>query len=189
LAGPALPQDREEEFLAQIRAHVAFEKMVVAALISAAICGLSIGLLEFSRDLLRGVSIYGVTQAFIDTLAIAGFVFLGGFGGAAIVGIPIFRALDDARKGAWWPYLIAAIVLNLTILALAGVAPTFSDPSRFLWLAPGIMIALIYHFLMRPVFAQRRQRAASGSANAGAAPQSNGASGNIVKLPSPRRDH
>ena len=184
-----MQQDREEEFLAQIRAHVAFEKMVVAALIAAVVCGVGVGLIELARDVLRGPSLYGLTQALIDTLAVAGFVFLGGFGGAAIVGIPIFRALDDDRKAAWWPYLIAAVFLNLAILAMAGALPTFVDPARFLLLAPGAMIALIYHFLMRPVFANRAQQAAPESANTSASPQTNGAGTNIVRLPSQRRDH
>lgn len=180
---------QEQEILAQIRAHVAFEKMVVAALISAAICGVSVGLLALGRELLRGASIYGVTQAFIDMLAVSGFVFLGGFGGAAIVGIPIFRALDDTRKGAWWPYVLAALFLNLAILAMAGAMPSFADPKGFLLLAPGIMIALIYHFLMRPVFAQRTQSPAPEAHEPQSAAKQNGAAANIVRLPTQRRDH
>lgn len=163
MAGPALHRGEDEEkFVAEIRANIAFEKMVLAALATALGCG-AVALLASAVSVFRGGGLFALADAAIDGFAVAAFVFLGGFGGAAVVGVPLFRKLKEEKRRLRAPWLIASLAVNLLALTVAGRFPTFDAPMRFLLLAPGFIMPLVFMRLMAPLWRGRDGEPASGS--------------------------
>ena len=145
-----------EAVYAQIRAHIAFEHMLVAVLIASAVCGalkLAIGLAALA---LHGLSFDGALSAVYGGVAFACISFLVGFFAAVAIGLPLFLALERAKLRKTWPYVVAGFFIeSFVAVALAGGTLTFSDLGADGWwlvFLPGVLAAILFGRRMRPVW-------------------------------------
>lgn len=136
--------------VAQIRANVVFENMIVSVLIIAALSAaahFAIGLA--ARALEGALSFGGAASAFFAAIGFASLFFLGGFASALAFGIPLFRALERAKIRKAWPFALAALAVGFVVLAAMDLAPTVEAPARALYLLPGLAAALLFARKMR----------------------------------------
>ncbi len=162
-----LPPAREEQgLIAEIRANVVFEKMIVSVLTVAGAAAAAHFLIGFALRAAAGaVSFAGLGTLFLNAILFAAFFFLAGFAASVAVGIPMFRALEKAKLRKAWPYCLAAFAVSFLILIAAGAPPSFEAPHRILFLLPGLAAALLFVRRMRPFWeaaarAEKEQQAA-----------------------------
>lgn len=159
------PQDHGDPVIAEVRANIVFEKMIVSVLTVAAVAGAAHFLLGVATRLAGGAfSIAGVGGALFGAISFVFLFFLAGFAAALAIGIPLFKSLEGAKIRAAWPYALAAFVVSLGVLAAAGLAPSFDAPARALYFAPGLAAALLFARKMRP-FWRAADRADEASAD------------------------
>jgi hypothetical protein len=143
-----------DPLIAEIRARVAFGHMVVAVLIGAGLSAAAAFLAAIPAVLARGAfALDALSRATVDAAALGGFVFLGGFFASVAVGIPLFKALEKIRLRTAWPYVGAALIVEIAALAaVLGRWPL--EPANplasLLRLLPGVLIALVFAARMRP---------------------------------------
>lgn len=145
-----IPQDA---MVAEIRANIVFEKLLLAVLSVAAATGaahFAFGLIW--RASAVGVSFSGFIAALIGALTYAGFFFIAGFGISVALGVPLFRALEKAKYRKAWPYIAASFVAGFVLLAFAGKAPSVEAPARIIHLLPGVAVAALFARNMRPLW-------------------------------------
>ena len=152
--------------MAEVRANIVFEKMIVSVLTVAVIAGAAHFLLGVVARLIGGaLSLAGVGGAAFAAISYVFLFFLAGFAAALAIGIPLFKALERARIREIWPYALAAVAISLGVLAAAGLSPSFEAPARALYLAPGLAAALLFARKMQPFWraADRADEAAGDS--------------------------
>lgn len=152
--------------MAEVRANIVFEKMIVSVLTVAAIAGAAHFLLDVAARLIGGaLSLAGVGGALFGAISFVFLFFLAGFAAALAIGIPLFKSLERAKIRKVWPYALAAFAVSLGVLAAAGLAPSFEAPARALYLAPGLAAAHLFARKMRPFWraADRADEAAGDS--------------------------
>lgn len=145
----------DESIYREVRANVAFEQMVLAVLFSALISGAC--LLTFNNVVLIAKGGWRIADGLMTALGAmhtAFYIFLCGFAGAILVGAPLFRALEKIRYRRIWPYAAAALAVQYLVLAvLQGRPPTLETPAGLLFVAPGLMAALLFGRFIRPLWA------------------------------------
>lgn len=148
------PETREEELVAQIRAHIAFEHMLVSVLIGAGVSAAALFLANNAISLAKGgwgLSILLSTG--LDAVWFAFVVFLIGFGAVVVIGVPLFLALEKIRYRRIWPYLAAAAAFQYAAHALIfGPPPLFEQPASFLLFAPGLLMAGVFWRRIQPLW-------------------------------------
>lgn len=148
------PAPDEQEVASQIRANIAFGHMVAAVLAGAAISGAGrFVLVNLAALVERAFSGYTLVESVIDSLWFACLVFLTGFGASVVVGVPLFMALERVKYRAAWPYIIAALGLEILAYSLiAGGIPVIATPATLLYLLPGVLIVFFFVRSVRPLW-------------------------------------
>jgi hypothetical protein len=160
------PQDRGDPVMAQVRANIVFEKMIVSVLTVAVIAGAAHFVFEVATRLFGGaLSLAGVGGALFGAISFVFLFFLAGFAASLAIGIPLFKSLERAKLRKSWPFAFAAFAVSLGVLAAAGLAPSFDAPARALYLAPGLAAAFLFARKMQPLWraADRADEAAADS--------------------------
>ncbi|MCB2096904.1 MAG: hypothetical protein KDE05_04665 [Parvularculaceae bacterium] len=149
---PGLPPAQDEAgVIAEIRANVVFEKMIVSVLTVAGFSAAAHFLIAFALRLsANALSFAGLGSLVMNAILFAAFFFLAGFAASVAIGIPLFRALEKAKLRKPWPYGLAALVVSFLILAAAGAPPSVEAPQRALYLLPGLAAALLFARRMKP---------------------------------------
>lgn len=153
---PIITGPNAEQVFSQVRANIAFEHMLVAALTASVACGalkLFAGLVSYA---LHGWSLGGLFSAAYGAFAFACMSFLVGFFAAVVAGLPLFLALERAKLRKTWPYVVAAFFIEcVTALIAAGGALTFDDllaNGRWMIFLPGVAAAVLFGRRMRPLW-------------------------------------
>lgn len=156
-------QTDNERVIAEIRANIVFEKLIVSVLTVAALSGAAHFLIACAARLAGGAFSAGfVANAVVAATGFSVFFFLAGFAASVAVGIPLFRALEKRKLRKVWPYALAAFAIGIIVLATAGAAPAFEAPWRVLYLAPGVAAAILFGRKMGPFWrAVERDEAAT----------------------------
>ncbi|MEQ8176947.1 MAG: hypothetical protein RIC52_00015 [Amphiplicatus sp.] len=149
-----IPQAREDELVAQIKAHIAFEHMLVSVLIGAGVSAAALFVVNNAVSLAKGgwsLAIFLATG--LDAVWFAFVVFLVGFGAVVAVGVPLFLALEKVPYRRLWPYILAAVILQYAAHALIfGPPPLFEKPATFLIFAPGLLMAGLFWRRIQPLW-------------------------------------
>lgn len=145
-----------EELIAQIRANLAFEQMVVAVLYGALGCGAVYVIVSVLMTVTGGLSFSGLLSSVLSGLLYTFIIFLVGFSAAVVIAIPLFMTLEKRRHRKVWPYFVAVVVVELAFLAIVKGdlffflgAPVFTGIALLL---PGPIIAVIFGRLMAPLW-------------------------------------
>lgn len=139
--------------IAEIRANVVFETMIVSVLTVSALslaAAFVIGLVW--RALGAPLSINAVFSALMAAVAYAFIFFLAGFAFSLAVGFPLYRRLEKAKIRQSWPFILAAFIGGFLFLALVDAAPAIESPERLINLAPGVATAWLFGRRMRPIW-------------------------------------
>ncbi|MBB5519067.1 hypothetical protein [Amphiplicatus metriothermophilus] len=156
-----------DEVWRRVRAHVAFEHMIAAVLMGAALSGAALLALSNFFLLAKGAwSVGSFGGTVFGALRLAMLVFLIGFGAAVAVGVPLFQFLERIRMRRAWPYALAALAVQYGALwIVTGRQPLGEPPATFLFFAPGLLIAWLFARRIRPVWraAERAESAESGA--------------------------
>ncbi|MEZ5921563.1 MAG: hypothetical protein R3C60_09465 [Parvularculaceae bacterium] len=107
---------------------------------------MNIGALIVSGRITIGNTGFAVYQA----IAFACVFFLAGFAVSAVIGIPLFRFLENRKQRVGWPFVVSAFIAGLALLAALGRAPSFEAPLRILFLVPPVAAAMLFVRKMRP---------------------------------------
>ncbi len=154
----------DDRLIAEVRFNIAFEQMIVAALTSAAVSAVCIILLRIGNLVWTGVWTFRATlMSLYYGVSFAAIFFLLAFAGAALIGAPLFRALEKAKYRKLWPYYFAAVLVGLLCTAAMGLPVSIEQPVNILLLAPGVMMVAIFGRLIRPFWNAHRSPLHSGS--------------------------
>jgi hypothetical protein len=150
------PVDPAQVF-AQVRANIAFEHMVMAMLIAAAVSGGALLVLNAVFLIAKGAaSAAGFLSIAVDAVYFAFLTFLIGFLASVVIGLPLFLVLEKAKLRKAWPYLIATLVVQYAAYSIGrGQFLTFDDmalPAGAVLFLPGLVAALLFGARMRPVW-------------------------------------
>lgn len=159
----------QSEPLAQIRANIAFEHLVVSTLIGA---GAGAGLVFLHKVLVAvwfgGFSIGLVLLAALEAVLTSFLIFLTGFLSGALLIYPLFRWLEKKKRRSAWHYLAAAFAISLLIFAFLEKGPMYMQQSYLEALVsiffPAMIIALVFVRRMQPFWrtAERAEREGLG---------------------------
>lgn len=150
-------QTANQELIDRIRANIAFEQMVAAVVYGAFVCS-AVRLIVATLAFLTGgdISLMGIFDVVVDTLLYAFMIFLIGFAGAVAIAVPLFLTLEKRRHRKPWPYLVAAIAVELVFFLVARSAGAMPVEPPFLhliaWFAPAPIIAVLFGRLMKPLW-------------------------------------
>lgn len=150
------PQPSDDVY-SQIRANLAFEHMLVAMVIAAAASGAADLVYKLAEALIAGA--FGLGALFFALwrgFAFACVSFLIGFFAIVVAGLPLFMALERIKLRKAWPYVAAAIVIELIVAGVfAGGVPMLADymkGGRWLFFLPGVLAAFLFGRSIRPLW-------------------------------------
>lgn len=151
-----VPAALEDPVVTSIKANIVFEKMIASVLVATALAGairLAVGLVG------------GLGTALLGAATFALLFFFAAFGASVAVGVPLYLQLEKAKLRKAWPYVLAAAVVSVALLASVGAAPSFEAPWRAFYLVPGVAAALLFSRKMRPFWlaAERSETASPGA--------------------------
>lgn len=149
-----IPEAQQDELVEQIRAHIAFEHMLVSVLIGAGVSAAALFVVNNAVSLAKGG--WGLAVLLSTAMSAVWFAFVAflvGFGAVVVVGVPLFLALEKIPYRRLWPYLAAAVVLQYAAHALIfGPPPLVETPAAFLIFAPGLLIAGLFWRRIQPLW-------------------------------------
>lgn len=161
MTGPSNPR-----VASQIRANIAFEKMIASVLIVAGLSGAGHALLGIGERLSAGVlSPAGVGSAAFNAISFVFLFFLAGFAASVAVGIPLFLLTERAKVRKTWPFVLAALFVSFVFALAVGLAPSVEAPGRSLYLVPGLAAAIIFGRKMQPFWLAADRADAAVAAN------------------------
>ncbi|MBY0420708.1 MAG: hypothetical protein K2Q06_00290 [Parvularculaceae bacterium] len=129
----------------ELSARAAFERMILASLKGAALCGVVSLALGLAFAAAGGAGLTSLMSVAVGSLNLACVVFFGGFFGAIVVGVPLALLLERAQVRTWPPYLFSALFVNAFIyVVLTGAPPDLRTPTELLFLLPGPLVAFLY---------------------------------------------
>lgn len=139
---PAEEQARVER---EVRASLAFEHMLAAAVTGGAASAGGAFILNFAR-LAADASLdpTALLGALLQSLGAGVVVFLLAFAASVIVFTPLYMILEKNRVRKIWPFHGAALAVQVAILAMLGAAPGFEAPWRVIYLLPGFLIVHLF---------------------------------------------
>ena len=137
----SVPAPPEDPVVASIKANIVFEKMIASVLTATALAAV----IRFAIGIGDGIG-----SAALGAATFALLFFFAAFGASVAVGVPLYLQLEKMKLRAAWPYALAAALVSLLILAAVGAAPAFEAPWRALYVAPGVIAALLFARKMRP---------------------------------------
>lgn len=149
----SVPAPPDDPVVASIKANIVFEKMIASALTATALAAA----IRFAMGLGGDIG-----AALLGAATFALLFFFAAFGASVAVGVPLYLQLERMKLRAAWPYALAAALVSIAILAAVGAAPAFEAPWRALYVAPGVIAALLFARKMRPFWraAERAEAAA-----------------------------
>jgi hypothetical protein len=153
MPGPADP----DKVFSEVRANIAFEHMIVAVLIAAAVSGAALFLLNAFFLIAKGAgSVSGVLSLGFNAVYFTFIAFLIGFLAAVVVGLPLFLALEKMKLRKVWPYVVAAILIEYAALSVRQGRVLMIDdlalPAGAVFFLPGILAAYLFGRRMRPIW-------------------------------------
>ncbi len=147
------PEAPEVRFQRELNARVAFEAMLGATLIVAALSAPVYLVFGAASALLDGVFLTRLPQLLVGALSVGAAVFLGGFVGAIALGVPLFLLLERLKLRRAHHYLLGGLLANaLVFVVLTGRTPSIFAPAEFLFLAPGVAISFLFLRKIEPVW-------------------------------------
>lgn len=149
----------------QIRANIAFEHMVMAVLVAAAVSGGIVFVIAGGEAIVSGRQIVpALFGAFYSAMVFSFVAFLIGFFSSVAVGLPLFLALENAKVRKIWPYVVAGAAIELVaagfVLKRIPLVEDFLSLDHAPLLLPGILAAAIFGRRMRPVWKAAEREAA-----------------------------
>lgn len=153
MPGPADPA----QIFSQIRANIAFEHMLVAVLIAAAVSGATLLVLNGFFLIAKGAgSVAGLFGIAMDAIYFAFLTFLIGFFASVIVGLPLFMGLEKIKLRKAWPYIVAAVLIEyVAYSAQRGSVLMIDDlafPTGLVLFLPGVLAGLLFGRRMKPLW-------------------------------------
>jgi hypothetical protein len=143
--------------ISEIRANIAFEHMLVAMLTAAAASGGASLFLDLGSALFGGRFGFGpLFSSLWHAISFACIAFLVGFLAIVVAGLPLFLALERIKLRKVWPYVVAAIVIELIVAGVfAGGVPMLADfarGGRWLFFLPGVLAAILFGRSIKPLW-------------------------------------
>lgn len=141
----------------QVRANIAFEHMVMAALVAAAASGGVVFALGGGEAIFRGTwTIPALFSALYRAMVFSFVAFLIGFFASVVVGLPLFVALEKIKLRKDWPYVAAGAAIELVaagfVLKRIPQVEDFLSIDHAPLLLPGVLAALIFSQRMKPLW-------------------------------------
>lgn len=151
-------RSEEDAIENEATSRAAFGAMVYASVLGALISAaaalvLKLALAAFgpSPFLLR------VAPAALEAIGLGCVVFLSGFAGAIVIGIPLQRFMEKSGRERAAPFYFAALAVNIVVYsALAWNGPGLSSASNWIHLAPSLVISFLATHRLRRIWAARR---------------------------------
>lgn len=142
------------KFEREIRAGLAFEHLIGASVVGAAVSAAALLVLKNVVLIVEGAwGPASLVQTFSGALIFGFVVFLIAFAAAVVVGTPLFIALEKAKAREIWPFHAAAFFIQFGALsAIFGRAPTFDAPSMLLYFLPGALIVFLFGRSITPLW-------------------------------------
>lgn len=146
-----------ETLYAQIRANIAFEHMVAAVLIAAALSGGVVFLLSLAEAIVsERLGYSALFDAFFAAIQFSFFAFLIGFFSVVAVGLPLFLALEKIKLRKVWPYVAAGAAIEIVaagfVIRRIPLAVDFVSFENAPLLLPGLLAALLFGRRMKPLW-------------------------------------
>lgn len=149
IAGPPDP----DKVMAQVRANIAFEHMVVAVLIGAAASGVVLFVVNNAFSAAKGAWTFATFASIaMGTIYFVFLAFLAGFLAAVVVAMPLFLVLEKLKVRKVWPYALAAAAVGFAALWVVQGRVPFDQPAEIVFLLPGVLMALLFGRRMRPIW-------------------------------------
>lgn len=148
----ARPPDADK-VLAQVRANIAFENMVVAVLIGAAASGAVLFAVNNALAVAKGSwTLATLASTAMGSIYFIFLAFLAGFLAAVLVAMPLFLLLERLKMRKIWPYAAAAAAVSYAALWVVEGHVPFERPAEIAFLFPGVLMALLFGRRMRPIW-------------------------------------
>lgn len=149
--------NNNEALYSQIRAHIAFEHMVMAALTAAAASGAVVFVFHNLEAIVGArwsyMALFGAVYAAVRFSLVA---FLIGFFASVVIGLPLFLTLERIKMRKVWPYVAAGAAVELVAagfvlkhVPLVTDFLTFDDAPLLL---PGVLAGVLFGRRIRPVW-------------------------------------
>lgn len=152
-----------ERIYSHIRAHIAFEHMLVSVLLGTAVSAAALFAVNNVFSIAKGGwRLATLLSTGMAAVWFAFTAFLIGFAAVIAVVAPLFLALEKIRYRRLWPYLAAAALVQFAAYALIfGPPPLFEKPATFFIFAPGLLMAVLFWRRIQPLWrAAERETAA-----------------------------
>lgn len=139
-------KEQEQEIVArEVRASLAFEHMLAAAVTGGGASALGALVLQLVRlSVETSLTLMTFLEALLRALAAGVVVFLLAFAASIAVFTPLYLVLEKNRVRRIWPFYLAALAVQLGVLAMLGLAPGFEAPWRVIYLLPGLLIVYLF---------------------------------------------
>ncbi|MEZ5895466.1 MAG: hypothetical protein R3C51_03615 [Parvularculaceae bacterium] len=148
---PGGDHQADDRLIAQVRLNIAFEQLIVAALSSAAVSVACIVLFRIGALIWSGVwTVRATFMALYYGISFGAIFFLLAFAAAALVGAPLFRALEKAKYRKLWPYYFAAVLAGFFCTSALGSPVSVERPANIFLMVPGLLMVAIFGRLIRP---------------------------------------
>lgn len=147
------PENAEAQAAREVRANIAFEHMLYAAIIGGGVSAAAALSLRVGALVVAGASdAISYFEAVVGSIFFGVVVFLIAFASAVAVFTPIYVLIEKSRMRKIWPFHIAAFAVQYVVLAALGEAPSFDSPARFLYLLPGALIVFLFGRRILPLW-------------------------------------
>jgi hypothetical protein len=152
-------ETKVERFERQLNARFAFEAMVGAALVAAIAYVAVYFVFEVLGAVVDGAAIARLPAAAVGALTLGLTVFLGGFVGALVFGVPLFVILEKLKLRRSAHYVLGGVLANAVIFVLLiGRTPMWSELREVLFLTPGAAVAVLFLRRIAPLWKARPLR-------------------------------
>ena len=151
-------EQNNESLISQIRANIAFEHMVAAVLSGALLClALSFSIETLISVLESRLSVRSLASALFSGVRFGAFVFLFGFILCVIIGLPLFRYLENEKIRLGWPYYVSGFIVQIALLTLLSVDSMGSAAlgdllRRVMVLVPAPLIVFFFIRRIKPLW-------------------------------------
>ncbi|NWG71325.1 MAG: hypothetical protein HXY23_06930 [Parvularculaceae bacterium] len=146
-------QEQQQEIAREVRASLAFEHMLAAAMIgggASASGALVLQLVRLAAE--TSLTLMTSLEALLRALTAGVVVFLLAFAASVAVFTPLYMVLEKNRVRTIWPFHLAALAVQLGVLAMLGLAPGFEAPWRVIYLLPGLLIVSLFGRRIAPLW-------------------------------------
>jgi uncharacterized membrane protein len=136
----------------EVRASIAFEHMAAAAVGGGALSAAGFFTVRVVTLIAGGSGAGALLDALLHSIVFGVVTFLVAFAAAIAVFTPLYVFLEKNRIRTIWPFHLAALFVQLAVLAALGLAPGFGAFHRFLYLLPGFLIVALFARRISPLW-------------------------------------